>query len=215
MEDKYIEKAKEILKIVEDYNASRIPSRSEQVLDVRRVEPRDHSQSDGAAALRRGNEETVPLAPTEGSIPMARCISGEPLGGRPTKATLPDTLRATRYRVRVKDQKIYIIIASDDNGKPMEIFSKFPFEGGGSWNALCRSISLSMRYGVPLSDIIKQLDKSVMSVNDMSSVLSRILKTYLSGKGELKGAPCPECGSELVFQEGCNYCKNCGFSHCS
>lgn len=184
-------------------------SRSEQVLDVREVGPRDHSQSDSAAALRRGNKETVSSAPTEVSNPMARCVSGESLA----KATLPDTLRATRYRVRVKGIKVYILVCEDDTGRPMEVFAKFPFEGGGSWSALCRSISLSMRYGVPLDDIIKQLDKSVAVLNDMPSCLSRILKTYLSGKGGLKGIPCPECGSELVFQEGCEKCI-CGFSKC-
>ena len=26
--------------------------------------------------------------------------------------------------------------------------------------------------------------------------------------------PCPECGSPLVFEGGCNSCKNCGFSKC-
>ena len=26
---------------------------------------------------------------------------------------------------------------------------------------------------------------------------------------------CPECGEPLVFEEGCNICKNCGWSKCS
>ena len=25
---------------------------------------------------------------------------------------------------------------------------------------------------------------------------------------------CPECGEPLVFEEGCNICKNCGWSKC-
>lgn len=28
-------------------------------------------------------------------------------------------------------------------------------------------------------------------------------------------ATCPECGSEIVFEEGCNICKACGWSKCS
>ena len=28
-------------------------------------------------------------------------------------------------------------------------------------------------------------------------------------------AYCPECGEPLVFEEGCNICKNCGYSKCS
>jgi ribonucleoside-diphosphate reductase alpha chain len=26
--------------------------------------------------------------------------------------------------------------------------------------------------------------------------------------------PCPECGAELVFEGGCNICKNCGWTKC-
>ena len=26
--------------------------------------------------------------------------------------------------------------------------------------------------------------------------------------------PCPQCGSELVFEGGCNICKNCGWTKC-
>ena len=28
-------------------------------------------------------------------------------------------------------------------------------------------------------------------------------------------AKCPECGGELVFEGGCNTCKDCGYSKCS
>lgn len=27
-------------------------------------------------------------------------------------------------------------------------------------------------------------------------------------------AYCPECGEQLVFEGGCNVCKNCGWSKC-
>ena len=27
-------------------------------------------------------------------------------------------------------------------------------------------------------------------------------------------AKCPQCGGELVFEGGCNTCKNCGWSKC-
>ena len=28
-------------------------------------------------------------------------------------------------------------------------------------------------------------------------------------------ALCPECGEPLVFEGGCNSCKNCGYSKCN
>lgn len=31
---------------------------------------------------------------------------------------------------------------------------------------------------------------------------------------EAKSVPCPECGAPLVFEGGCNTCKECGYSKC-
>lgn len=128
------------------------------------------------------------------------------------KAELPDTLEATRYRVKVGDQKVYIIICGDKTG-PKEVFAKFPYTRDTNWNTLCRSISLSLRYGIPLKEVIKQLEKSIQQINDIPSQLARILKTYLSASGVSVSSPCPECGGELIFQEGCHKC-GCGYSKC-
>jgi ribonucleoside-diphosphate reductase alpha chain len=129
------------------------------------------------------------------------------------KAVLPDKLKATRYKVRVKDQKVYILICEDDYGVPMEVFVKFPYNSGGSWTTLCRMVSLALRYKVPLLEVVKQLEKSVIVLNDMPSVLSRILKTYLYEKGFYK-PECPECKSDLIFSEGCEKCSSCSYNKC-
>jgi len=133
------------------------------------------------------------------------------------KAVLGDTLSAKRYIVRVDDEKVYIIIAYDTESRPMEVFTKFPYEQNNTWNTLCRQLSLSLRYGVPLEEVIKQLEKSVVVINDVPSHLARILKMY---SAELCGAchttKCPECGEgQLIFTEGCNKCLDCGWSKCS
>ena len=31
---------------------------------------------------------------------------------------------------------------------------------------------------------------------------------------QVTGLKCPECGEPLVFEGGCNSCKNCGYSKC-
>ncbi len=129
------------------------------------------------------------------------------------KRDLPDTLSATRYRVKVNDQKAYIIICEDE-GYPVEVFVKFPYGRDSNWDALCRSISLSLRWGIPLEDVIKQLERSVKVINDTPSQLARILKTYQSTKGIKVTNPCPECGSELIFTEGCEKCRSCSWSKC-
>ena len=36
----------------------------------------------------------------------------------------------------------------------------------------------------------------------------------VSNDSELNRMYCPECGEPLVFEEGCNICKACGWSKC-
>ena len=39
-------------------------------------------------------------------------------------------------------------------------------------------------------------------------------KIVSSAKAELKTVKCPQCGGNLVFEGGCNTCKDCGWSKC-
>ncbi len=132
-----------------------------------------------------------------------------------TKAKLPDVLDAKRYRVKTEGTKIYIMVCEDASGAPMEVFVKFPYDTlDPAWNTVCRQLSLSMRYGIPLKEIIKQLEKSVVVINDTASHLSRILKMYQVDKGTYEGAKCPECQGTLIYTEGCEKCSSCGYSKC-
>ena len=133
------------------------------------------------------------------------------------KWDLPDVLEATRYRIKDKEgRKAYIIICHDEEGVPMEIFHKQPFkENDTLWSTVCRQVSLSLRYGIPIEDVIKQLDKSTFSMTDLPAQLSRILKTYLSSNGDDYTVKCKECGEgAMVFQSGCASCNVCGASKC-
>lgn len=80
---------------------------------------------------------------------------------------------------------------------------------------MARMISLNLRHGVLVKSVVLALD-SVENVS-VSSFLFQI-KKYLSGlikNGEIaEGDICPECGSKLVFQEGCRTCINCSYSKC-
>jgi len=172
----------------------------------------------GITVYRDDSRETQVLSTEAGGSPeqssVQRSVSE---GGRSRKASLGDTLSAKRYIVKVDDEKVYIIIAYDAESRPMEVFTKFPYEQNNTWNTLCRQLSLSLRYGVPLEEVIKQLEKSVVVINDVPSHLARILKMY---SAELCGAchttKCPECGEgQLIFTEGCNKCLDCGWSKCS
>ena len=34
------------------------------------------------------------------------------------------------------------------------------------------------------------------------------------GEGIIEGEKCPECGADIVHENGCNSCKSCGYSKC-
>jgi ribonucleoside-diphosphate reductase alpha chain len=77
------------------------------------------------------------------------------------------------------------------------------------------------RYGIPLEEIILQLDKSTYSLVDAAGILKRILSKYVSidyeenEDGEIIGEKCPECGQNSYIKEnGCGKCLNCGTSSC-
>lgn len=166
----------------------------------------------GITVYRDGSRETQVLSSTAAKESGERSV--QQMGC--TKAELPDTLSATRYRIKVDGLKVYIIICEDADGNPVEIFTKWPYQRDSSWDAVCRSLSLSLRYGIPLSEVVKQMEKSIKAINDMPSQLARILKTYQSEKGvDVVGYQCPECGGKIIYTEGCEKClDNCGWSKC-
>jgi ribonucleoside-diphosphate reductase alpha chain len=149
-------------------------------------------------------------------------LAGEAVVSESGKAELPDTLNAKRFRVEGEDgQKIYIIICFNENEQPSEVFVKFPFDNQADqaskstlWTTVCRLISLALRYGVPPSEVVKQLDKSAGSMRDLPSQISRILKTFLSETKAGYKSNCPECQGQMIFEEGCSKCQSCGWSKC-
>lgn len=69
-----------------------------------------------------------------------------------------------------------------------------------------------MAIGNALVDMWKEL-KSVMSDEELADKYAD-LKNYDNEHHEGNSHKCPECGAELVFEGGCNTCKNCGWSKC-
>jgi len=79
-----------------------------------------------------------------------------------------------------------------------------------------RTISLALRHEVPLHYIVEQLQKD--KNGDMFSfgkVIARVLKSYIKDGTKTSSVKCMQCGNtELVYQEGCLSCKNCGWGRC-
>jgi ribonucleoside-diphosphate reductase alpha chain len=87
--------------------------------------------------------------------------------------------------------------------------------------AFTRTLSLSLRHGVPIQYIVEQVSKGSESDDDLfsfSKAVSRVLKTYIvDGTKASSSKKCPSCKEEggLIYSEGCIGCKYCSYSKCS
>ena len=79
---------------------------------------------------------------------------------------------------------------------------------------LTRLISTSLRHGSNIQFIVEQLNKSKGDMFSFSKSIARVLKKYIPD-GAKSTVKCSECGSSnVIFQEGCMGCKDCGSSKC-
>ena len=86
------------------------------------------------------------------------------------------------------------------------------------WN-YAKLISGVLRHGMPIVDVINlinglQLDSE--TINTWKNGVERSLKRYIpDGTKDDTGKRCTKCNSNnLVYQEGCLVCMNCGYSKC-
>jgi len=85
------------------------------------------------------------------------------------------------------------------------------------YGAFTRTLSLSLRHGVPVQYIVEQLQKDKHSdMGSFSKVIARVLKGYIpDGTKSTSDKKCNACGAEgLVYKEGCVTCSACGNSKC-
>lgn len=85
------------------------------------------------------------------------------------------------------------------------------------YGAFSRTISLSLRHGVPIQFVVEQLQKDKHSdITSFSKVIARVLKHYISdGTLSTNEKVCPTCKQNdgLIYQSGCVSCT-CGYSRC-
>jgi len=82
--------------------------------------------------------------------------------------------------------------------------------------ALSRTISLALRHNVPIQYIVEQIQKDKNSdMFSFSRVIARVLKGYIADGTESIKSGCPECNSDLIYQEGCLRCTSCSYGKCN
>ena len=144
----------------------------------------------------------------------------------------PDIVYGFTQKVRTGLGDLYLTVNEID-GRPFEVFTTIGRSGRSitaKAEAIGRLVSLALRSGVHVREIVKQLkgiggehpvfQKKGMLLSIPDAVSWVLENKYLQGNSprnfdkSLSKTLCPECSTELVFQEGCFVCPSCGFTKC-
>ena len=160
--------------------------------------------------------------------------SGRKRRGRtpPSGQERPDVVYGFTQKVETGLGVLYLTVNEVD-GEPFEVFATIGKSGRSitaKAEAIGRLVSLALRSGISVEEIVGQLkgiggEHPVFQKKGMllsiPDAMAWVLETrYLQGGktrkpgNDLKQPVCPECGQELIFQEGCFICQGCGFTKC-
>ena len=84
------------------------------------------------------------------------------------------------------------------------------------WN-YAKLISGVLRHGMPVHqavELVASMEFDNENINTWKNGVERALKKYIPNGTEATGEKCENCGSPVVYQEGCLICKTCGTSKC-
>lgn len=84
------------------------------------------------------------------------------------------------------------------------------------WN-YAKLISGVLRHGMPVHqavELVASMEFDNENINTWKNGVERALRKYIPNGTEAKGEKCENCGSALVYQEGCLICNTCGYSKC-
>ena len=88
-------------------------------------------------------------------------------------------------------------------------------ESGDMEEAITRLVSSSLRHGADISFVVEQLEKTKSaSFGSFEKAIARSLKKYINDGEKVNGEECEECGNELIREQGCKRCQNCGWTAC-
>lgn len=138
----------------------------------------------------------------------------------------PAMLRGTTVKIPTAFGNLYLTVNEMDS-RPFEVFATLGKSGKDTQahtEALGRLISLALRSGVPVEEVVSQLkgiggsqpvweeDGIILSLPD---AIARGLEKAGGFKVEESTVEmCPCCGSSLIHSEGCTRCRSCDFSKC-
>lgn len=115
--------------------------------------------------------------------------------------------------VKIKENEVKRYDFNYNGGTVEGISNVFSYD---FWN-YGKLISGMLRHGMPLQfvvDTIQELNWEEDHINTWKNGIARALKKFIQD-GVVQGITCKDCsGSNVIFQEGCMSCKDCGSSKC-
>jgi len=182
----------------------------------------------GVTVYRDGCKATQVLCTGEGS--KAQEEKGK---GAKVVQDRPDVIYGFTQRVDTGLGAMYLTVNEVD-GLPFEVFATIGKSGRSitaKAEAIGRLVSLALRSGVSVREVVGQLKgiggehpvfrKKGMIMSIPDGIAWVFEQRYLGGDKPVPGETnnlsnpmCPDCGNELVFQEGCFICGGCGYTKC-
>ena len=110
-----------------------------------------------------------------------------------------------------------LIKLARDKGIPEKFINEIEEKIAGDNNSskIARAISLNLRHGVMIKNVVRALEQvEDVFVGSFLFVMRKYLSTFIRDGEVAEGVKCDDCGGEVVFQEGCYKCQNCGSSKC-
>ena len=110
------------------------------------------------------------------------------------KRTRPMALHGTTRKIKSPLGELYVTVNEDEDGQPFEVFATLGKAGGAAMahaEAIGRLVSLALRSGIPMSDVINQLrgiscDRAVgigpNKVLSMPDAIGQVLQQHLAEK---------------------------------
>ena len=103
-------------------------------------------------------------------------------------------------------------------GIPQQFIDEASSKIAGNDNAtkIARAISLNLRHGVLIRNIVAELEKiEDVYVGSFLFAVKKYLASFVKDGEKVEGAKCADCGgANIIFQEGCSVCRDCGSSKC-
>jgi ribonucleoside-diphosphate reductase alpha chain len=180
----------------------------------------------GVTIYRDGSKENQVLSFSD--------TAGQKDGFNATVKERPETLEGFTTKIVTGLGRLYVTV-TECEGNPFEVFATIGKSGKSTTaktEAIGRLVSLALRSGVKVENIVEQLKGIsgehpvfqegglVLSIPD---AIGKVLERRYLKNGSYKeprhgdsllGGTCPECGQTISFEEGCMTCHFCGFTKC-